>query len=141
MALVSRAMIDEAGLSEYWIVMISSILAAMAGVCWYLIFLRWSYRHHHGRGDELDAETVIDLNDRGVHIRRGAVETRVGWSAVRTVQETRRDTLITFEGADPLLIPNKWFGKDKAAAGRFRARLKEGCSNGAKSQEIRTGRS
>ncbi len=134
-ALVTRAMIDSAGISQYWIVMISSIVAAMAGICWYLIFLRWSYRGGNGRGAELDSETAIDLLPTGLHIRRGAVETRIGWPAVSSVKDARRYTLITFRGADPLLIPDRWFGKDKAAAKAFKARLKEGFSSHGPQQE------
>ncbi|MEQ9314298.1 MAG: YcxB family protein [Henriciella sp.] len=131
-ALTVKHMIDSAGFTTYWIWLISSLIAALAGISWYLIFVRWSYRHHHGRASELDAETHIDLLPSGLHIRRGEVETRIGWSAVEAVQQTRRDTLITFRGADPLLVPDKWFGKDKAAATAFRARLQEGLTDGTK---------
>ena len=133
-ALAVRQMIIGSGMSTYWIWLISSIIAAMAGICWYLIFVRWSYRHQNGRSSELDAETAIDLVPTGVHIRRGDVETRIGWGAVEAVHQTRRDTLITFRGAGPLLIPDRWFGKDKAAAKAFKARLKEGLTNGTQSK-------
>lgn len=133
-ALTVKQMINSAGMSAYWVWMISSMIAALAGISWYLIFVRWSYRHHDGRAAELDAETLIDLNPSGLHIHRGEVETRIGWGAIEAVQQTRRDTLITFRGADPILIPDKWFGKDKAAAQAFRARLQEGLANGTQQQ-------
>ncbi|WP_018148539.1 YcxB family protein [Henriciella marina] len=129
-AFVTRAMLADTGFTDYWILLISSLLAAMAGISWYLIFIRWSYRHDHGRATELDGETAIDLTPDGLHIRRGDVETRIAWRALRTVGESRRDTLITFRGADPLLVPDKWFGRDKQAAQAFRARLKEGLHDG-----------
>ena len=134
-ALTVRSMIGQAGMSTYYEWLISSFIAALAGISWYLIFVRWSYRHQHGRSTELDSETAIDLQPSGVHIRRGEIETRIGWSAVKAVRETRRDTLLTFHGADPLLIPDKWFGKDKAAAQAFRARLREGLNHGPQQQE------
>lgn len=135
MALVSREMLKGSVLSDYWIVMISSILAAMAGICWYLIFIRWAYRHSHGRAAELDAETAIDLTASGLHIRRGDVETRIGWHAIESLIETRRDILITFRGADPLIIPDKWFGGDADAASLFRRRLRQGLDNGPHKKE------
>ncbi|MEM5515421.1 YcxB family protein [Henriciella sp. AS95] len=129
-ALTVRTMIDSSGMTTYWIWLISSFIAAMSGICWYLIFMRWSYRHHDGRASEVDTETAIDLMPEGIHIRRGEVETRIGWRAVESVKQTRRDTLITFYGAGPLLIPNRWFGKDKAAAQAFREQLQEGLTHG-----------
>ena len=127
---VTREMLSDTGFTDYWILLTSSLLAAMAGISWYLIFIRWSYRHDHGRATELDGETSIDLTPDGLHIRRGDVETRIAWRALQTVRESRRDILITFRGADPLLVPNKWFGRDKQAAAAFRARLKEGLPDG-----------
>lgn len=135
MALVTREMLKGSMLSDYWIVMVSSILAAMAGICWYLIFIRWAYRHNHGRAAELDAETAIDLTAAGLHIRRGEVETRIGWHAVESLVETRRDILITFRGADPLLIPDKWFGGDTETASAFRRRLREGLRHGPQQKD------
>jgi hypothetical protein len=140
MALVSREMLRGSGLSDYWLVMISSLLAAMAGICWYLIFIRWAYRHHHGRAAELDAETTIDLTPGGLHIRRGAVETRIGWQAVDSVIETRRDTLITFHGADALIVPERWFGRDRQAARTFRQMLRRGLDHGPQSKDANPGR-
>ena len=134
-ALVTRNMLIESPLSEYWIWFISALLAAMAGIVWYLIFVRWSYRHQVGRDGETGAETAIDLHPSGLHIHRGAVETRIGWAAVESVRKVRASTLITFRGADPLLIPDRWFGRDKQAARAFRTRLKEGCDHGSQQEK------
>ena len=54
----------------------------------------------------------------------------IAWRALRSVRESRRDTLITFRGADPLLVPDKWFGRDRQAAKAFRARLRQGLQDG-----------
>lgn len=140
MALMTRSMLDSASLSSYWVWLISSLLAAMAGIVWYLIFVRWSYRHQAGRASESGAETVIDLAAGGLHIRRDAVETRIQWRALDTLKETRGWTLITFHGADPLLIPQTWFGKDRQAAKAFKARLREGFAHGTQQQEERRSR-
>ena len=59
----SRQMLQSANLfSGYWLWTISTFIAAFAGICWYLIFIRWSYRNTYGRGDEADTETNIRLS-------------------------------------------------------------------------------
>lgn len=108
-----------AGLSEYWQWFSSAMVAAFAGISWYLIFIRWSYRHTHGRGNELDLETGIALDADGVSIKRGVISTHVGWAALADVNVSRGDITIYFDGADPLIIPKKWFGGDKDRRMRF----------------------
>ncbi|WP_300381699.1 YcxB family protein [Henriciella sp.] len=140
MALVSRHMLDQAPFSAYWIWLISTMMAAMAGIVWYLIFVRWAYRHQAGRAGEIDTETKIDLTPQGLHIQRGAVETRITWPGVKDVRLRRGYTLITFYGADPVIVPNKWFTGNKATAKAFRSRLMEGLSHGTQQEETRPGR-
>ena len=135
MALVARNVLDTTPLSAYWVWLISSLMAAMAGIVWYLIFVRWSYRHGAGRAGETGGETHIDLGPEGLHISRGAVETRIAWSAVTTVHTRRRYTLVLFDGADPLIVPDKWFGKDKSSARAFKMRLKQGAPHGAQPEK------
>lgn len=139
MALVARGALETTPVSTYWIWFISSLMAAMAGIVWYLIFVRWSYRHRAGRAGETGGETHIDLGPEGLHVTRGAVETRIGWSAVTKVQTRRAYTLILFDGADPLIVPDKWFGKDKAGARAFKMRLKQGAPNGAQQEKAGPG--
>lgn len=135
MALVSRAILSSSQLSDYWIWFISALLAAMAGIVWYLIFVRWSYRHQAGRNGEVGAEMTIDLVPSGLHIRRNDIETRIGWAAIDSVKKVRASTLIIFRGADPLLIPDRWFGRNKQMAEDFRSRLEEGYSRGPQQKE------
>ncbi|WP_084395855.1 YcxB family protein [Henriciella aquimarina] len=137
MALMTRNALSTTPVSSYWTWFLSSLCAAMAGIVWYLIFVRWSYRHHAGRASETGAETVIDLTQQGLQIRRGAVETRIAWAAVQTVRSRRSYTLITFDGADPLIVPDKWFAGDKAAALAFKTRLNEGAPHGAQQKKAR----
>lgn len=126
MALLTQVAFDRAGMSEYWQWMLSAIIAAMAGIVWYLIFTRWAYRHRDGRASEMKQGSQISLSDERVVIRRGKVETRIDWSAVIEVKLARRYTLVRFDGADALIVPDKWFGKDIAARDTFRARLVKG---------------
>lgn len=139
MALVARNTFDTTPLSDYWIWFASSMMAAMAGIVWYLIFVRWSYRHRAGRAGETGAETEIDLTPEGLHIIRGAVETRIAWSAVTAVRTRRSYTLILFDGADPLIVPDKWFAREKGAARAFKMRLKQGAPHGAQQKETGPG--
>ncbi|MEE2878270.1 MAG: YcxB family protein [Pseudomonadota bacterium] len=141
MALVSRNTLDTTPISDYWLWLLSSLMAAMAGIVWYLIFVRWSYRHGAGRAGETDTETEIDLAPEGLHIIRGAVETRIAWSAVTAVRTRRSYTLILFDGADPVIVPDKWFAKDKGAARAFKMRLKQGVPHGAQPKEAGSGKS
>ncbi len=126
MAMLTQVAFERAGMSEYWQWMLSAIIAAMAGIVWYLIFMRWSYRHHHGRASEMDQGSNITLLDDFIVVRRGKVETRIDWSAVIEVKRARRYTLVRFDGADALIVPDGWFGEDIAARDAFRARLLKG---------------
>ena len=125
MALVSRAAMDDVISSTYWVTMGSAFAAAMAGIAWYLIFMRWAYRHKHGRAGELDSRTEINLEDEALIIRRGLVETRIDWDAIDEIKSTRSYTLISFDGTEPLMIPHDWFG-EKTACEIFIRRLGQG---------------
>ena len=50
MATVCSAAFSRAGWDPYWVLMASAIMASMAGISWYLIFMRLAYRHGFGRG-------------------------------------------------------------------------------------------
>lgn len=126
MALLTAAAFKLTSMSAYWQTMSSAIIAAMAGIVWYLIFMRWAYRHRHGRANETEQNSDIALTDEYISVRRGCVETRIDWAAMIEVKSTGRYTLVRFDGADPLIVPNKWFGNDKAALEAFQARLQKG---------------
>lgn len=128
MALLSSAAFELTSMSPYWRTMSSAIIAAMAGIVWYLIFMRWAYRHRQSRSGETEQETQLTLSDDSLSIRRDAVETRIGWSALIEVKMGRGYTLLKFKGADPLIVPDSWFSKDKAAQNEFRSRLQKGMS-------------
>lgn len=126
MALLTKEAFNQIGMDPYWKVMLSAIIAAMAGIVWYLIFVRWSYRHNHGRSGEMSLASTISLSERYVAIRRGLVETRVNWRAITDVEFASNYTLIKFDGADPVIVPDDWFGDDTRALSAFRRRLKKG---------------
>ena len=126
MALVAQAALHMLNVGEYWETMLSAIFAAMAGICWYLIFMRWSYRQRHGRASETEQETKVTLQDDFISVQRGHVETRIGWAAIREIDEKMSYTLLKVDGAAAIMLPNKWFSKDKAARKAFIARVKKG---------------
>ena len=125
MSVLMRNAMEMAGASPYWQWLIAALVAAFAGIAWYLIFIRWSYRHRHGRGTETRKETRIALEEDCLTIRRGGIETRADWASVSNVSASGGYVTVLLDGADPLIIPNAWFGKDKAARQAFLARLKE----------------
>ena len=100
------------------------MIAAFAGIAWYLIFTRWSYRHSHGRGTEISKITEIDVEGGGLVVRRGAITTHIGWRAITEIKHVRGATAILVDGADALLVPDSWFGRDKAARQAFSKALK-----------------
>ncbi|MEO0548740.1 MAG: YcxB family protein [Pseudomonadota bacterium] len=126
MALLTKEAFNQIGMDPYWKVMLSAIIAAMAGIVWYLIFVRWSYRHNHGRSGEMDQGSTIALTERYISIRRGLVETRMDWKAVKDVKLASDYTLIKFDGAEPVIVPDGWFGDDIRGLSAFRRRLKKG---------------
>lgn len=110
-------------LPAYWVFMFSALMAALAGIAWYLIFMRWSYRHTVGRGGELTLPTEVAAGPECISIRRGPVETRIGWEAVTAVHVRRGYMAVMANGTDALVIPDRWFGKDMAARKAFLERL------------------
>ncbi|MEZ5997772.1 MAG: hypothetical protein R3B98_03655 [Hyphomonas sp.] len=125
MSVMVRNTLDHVGASAYWQWFIASLVAAFAGIAWYLIFIRWSYRHRHGRGSETSAVTRIALEDDFLVVDRGEVEIRASWNAVSDVAASRTHVTVMIDGADPLIIPTAWFGSDKIARKAFIARLNE----------------
>ncbi|MEL8054707.1 MAG: YcxB family protein [Pseudomonadota bacterium] len=124
MALVVKNALTMLGATSYWQLMLSAIIAAFAGIVWYLIFMRWSYRHKVGRGNELSDVSNVRLEDDALILTRGPVETRIASSGLKEVVEKRGFTIVRFEGVDPLIIPDRWFAKDKQARKAFLAQLK-----------------
>lgn len=113
------------GLPPYWQWFLSALVAAFAGISWYLIFTRWSYRRSHGRGTEMTQETEITLADDVLNVRRGGIETRIDWASVKSVRTRRGYTSVRVDGADALIVPDEWFGGDRAVRKDFIDTLKQ----------------
>ena len=118
-AIFAKSAFQAVAIPAYWVFMFSAIMAAAAGIVWYLIFMRWSYRHSVGRGAELIEPTHIEAGPEFISVRRGPVETRIGWEAVTDIHVRRGYVAVLADGADALVIPNRWFGRDKDARKAF----------------------
>ncbi len=129
MSMMVREAMKNVGVSSYWQWFAASMVAALAGIVWYLVFIRWSYRHKLGRGTETTLETSISLSDEGLKVQRGPIQTVIGWDAVRQVKLSNNHTAVDIRGADALIIPNAWFDADKTARKTFQSQLIEKSPN------------
>ncbi len=114
MATLSGKALIQLGWSDYWVWMVGSLLAAMAGISWYLIFMRWSYRHRYGREGETGLAVTVRLDDSGLVRQSGGVSLHVDWSAIRGVTRRKKALHIAIDGADDLFLPDAWFATPAA---------------------------
>ncbi len=121
-AVTTRAVLLSVGVSTLWALLAAGLLAATAGIVWFLIFMRWSYRQHFAADTRLDPRLSITVDEDGIRMCRGPVTLHVGWPAVRRIRRTRRHTAILFDGTDPVIVPHDWFD-DRAARQAFWKRL------------------
>lgn len=110
-AMFTKNAMVAADIDPFWAWYNSVFLAAFAGIVWYVVFMRWSYRHTFGRGSELTEETEILLRSDGLTILRGPIALQASWPAVKAVRNIGKDLAIFIEGADPLMIPAAWFAR------------------------------
>ena len=117
MAIFSKTALESAGLALPWAYLASSIIAAFAGISWYLIFMRWASRERLGRDGETELATQVELTELGLIMRRGAVETHIAEGAVAGIEELKRHVHVTIIGGPDIILPHHWFaGEDARAA-------------------------
>lgn len=109
MATVAAATFERAGWSAYWVLLISGIIASMAGISWYLIFMRLAYRHGVGRSSEAATETRFEADEAGLFWRRGGVSTRVSWEGVSGIRVRPGFIQILIEDSGDIVLPKSWF--------------------------------
>jgi hypothetical protein len=119
MASVVSGSLERAGWSNYWVLMCSSLLAAMAGITWYLIFMRWSYRHGFGRATESSIRTDLQADELGIFWTRGSVKTRITWDGVMGIERAGKFIRIIVRDSEDLIIPSRWFVNGKAKRDTF----------------------
>ena len=125
MSVMVRNAIEMAGFSAYWQWFLSALVAGFAGISWYLIFIRWSYRSPDDVFGSTQPETEVSVQDEYLQVRRGGIETRIDWQSVQSVKSSRGFTSVKIQGADAIVIPDVWFDKDKQARRSFVERLKQ----------------
>lgn len=121
--IVTRARLSSLDLSTYWVWLLSAFVAAFAGISWYMIFMRWSYRQSHGRSEELSSNTVLEITDAALIVRRGHIISHVGWPAISELRRVHSSLALMIDGSPTLLIPDHWFDKNTEQRKTFHARL------------------
>ena len=114
MGVVAKTAFKNAQFSDYWTMLLGSIIAALAGITWFLIFLRWSYQPGHGRGTELTQETNVEISSDALIVTRGPIRKEIKWEAVKGVKAVEGFTTVDIEGSEAVIIPSDWFDDKQA---------------------------
>ena len=109
MAVFTSNALGRVGMAENWVNLCASIVAAMAGISWYLIFVRWSNRRKFGRNAELGDNIAIHISERGLTLKHANVETSIAWPGIERIQRDSKHTIVFVEHYRPILIPHTWF--------------------------------
>ncbi len=119
MALLTAIALSEIGIGGLGQQVLAGFIAAMTGICWYIIFIRWASHREYGRAAEEQGDVSLRANDQGLELRRGHTLVQVGWAGVREIKEARNYVLLRAEGAGGVMVPGKWFHGDKGARQAF----------------------
>lgn len=122
MALLAKTALQRAGMQDIWAYLFSSIIAAFAGITWYMIFMRWARRQRFGRGGETELATRITLHPEGLNVERGTVQILVPAEAIETVHTRSEYLVIGVRGLSDIVVPRRWFETETAGV-EFAARL------------------
>lgn len=124
MALFSKTALENAGMELTWAILVSSIIAAFAGISWYLIFMRLASRQSFGRDSETELTTEVLITEMGLIVRRGGVETHIASDAVEGVEDMKRHVHVLISSAPDIVLPHRWFASD-SDRGEFVAALEK----------------
>ncbi|MDF1679764.1 YcxB family protein [Ponticaulis sp.] len=113
MSTIVSASLERAGVDPYWTLLSASLVAAMAGITWYLIFMRWSYRHSYGRTSEVGKHTDVEVDEAGIFWTRGHIRTRISWDGISDITADRNFIRVHVMDGDDVLIPANWFEQRK----------------------------
>lgn len=109
MSLMARSAFEQTGLSNYWVFLLSALCAVSAGISWYLIFMRWAYRHQKSRTNETEAPTSVTIKPDGITLEREHVSTHILWKGIKEIKSTRSGVIIVPEGASAIYVAKRWF--------------------------------
>lgn len=101
-------------IAGHWRTLIITLFAAVAGLTWYILFMRLAQRNKFGRNDETVSRSRVVISETGVEVSRGDVLTTIKWPAVVDVKTTRHYIALIVENANDILLPVDWFA-DQAA--------------------------
>lgn len=135
MSLMARNAFSQTTLSSYWVMLLTAMCAVVAGISWYLIFMRWSYRHQRGRSDEQQAETQVRLLNEGICVKRNHVTTHIMWSGVERVQSLSKGLIIHVHGASAIFVAKRWFDDKQISVESFEQRILDKISGAEKTTE------
>ena len=119
MSVLVRSTAARAGFPPYWQWLTAALIAALAGIAWYLIFMRLSTRRSPGRDGELAHETQIDLDADGLRLRRSGIDTRIAWANIVGLQRHRNVSVVQVRGADMIIVPDAWFSGGESVRQAF----------------------
>ncbi len=122
-ALVSIISISMSNFIEYvfaWIglgpnehvTLFASIMAVMAGISWFLIFIRWSYGDWHKGVFHHPAIQSIDITACRINVAFENVCTHIQWSALQEIRAYKDGNALIIKGAQTILIPDRWFSNE-----------------------------
>ena len=109
MATLVLAGLGQTSLGPMWSLLIAVNLACLAGVCWYLIFMRWSYRRGVSRDAETGEEVSVVLGDDTLVIERAGVRVSAHWSSISEVCVGKDYLAIRLPGTNDVVLPSDWF--------------------------------
>lgn len=113
MGAIVHMTLSDFGWPANWTHIATLLLSAMAGISWYIVFMRLSARDGYGRDGETRELTHISIAEDGIHLSRGHVATHIGWDAVRDVKTSSAYIALIVDGANDVLMPKEWFdGKE-----------------------------
>ena len=118
-ALVTASALRNAGMGGMGQQILAGLIAALTGICWYLIFMRWADNRELSRTIEQQGGVSLRANEEGLELYRGHALIRIAWPGVRGIRETRQYVLLQADGAGYVLVPGKWFKGDIAARQAF----------------------
>lgn len=123
MANVAASALGKLDWTPYWVFLMSAIIASMAGISWYLIFMRLSYRHATGRSSEVVAEMHIEVDPLGIFWQRGYARGRIDWHGIEYIRVFKKFIHIrAYDTADTFILLS-WF-EDRKSMLAFAEQLK-----------------
>lgn len=135
MGFLTRVVLSDSQMfSAYWTNLLSAFVAALAGIAWYTIFVRWSKRSRPGRASDLDTVVSIAAEPDHLVIRRNHVETKVQWQAVREVKPVKAATVVFLDGASPFIMPDTWFDGTDVSKTSFMETLRQKAADHAQAR-------